>query len=128
MKKLTEFEQGYIECALWSSMDDSNDQGGEPLDQNYSITDIEPDTLDGMIKDCNEFIKANSKEIETALDEGADYSQLGHDFWLTRNRHGAGFWDRDYADELTREALSEAARKCGEVDLFINDNNQVEKY
>jgi len=37
--------------------------------------------------------------------------QLGHDLWLTRNRHGAGFWDRpdiyeDKADKLTEFAVS----------------------
>ena len=25
-----------------------------------------------------------------------DPDQLGHDLWLTRNGHGAGFWDRDF--------------------------------
>lgn len=24
-----------------------------------------------------------------------DWSQAGHDLWLTRNGHGTGFWDRD---------------------------------
>lgn len=24
-----------------------------------------------------------------------DWRQAGHDLWLTRNGHGAGFWDRD---------------------------------
>ena len=28
--------------------------------------------------------------------QGSDLSSLaGHDFFLTRNRHGAGFWDKD---------------------------------
>ena len=31
------FLRGYIECALWSSMDQSDEQtGGDPMDKNYS--------------------------------------------------------------------------------------------
>lgn len=31
-----------------------------------------------------------------ALDQpGYDAERFGHDFWLTRNGHGTGFWDRD---------------------------------
>ena len=36
-------------------------------------------------------------------------AQAGHDFWLTRNGHGAGFWDGDwpkYGDMFTKIAES----------------------
>lgn len=28
----------------------------------------------------------------------SNLQQAGHDFWLTRNQHGAGFWDGDWPD------------------------------
>ena len=34
------------------------------------------------------------------LDKAGDDEQNGHDFWLTRRRHGAGFWDRGYGDSV----------------------------
>ena len=37
----------------------------------------------------------------------------GHDFWLTRNGHGAGFWDGDYP-ESEETILTDAARTFGE--------------
>lgn len=38
------------------------------------------------------------------------------DFWLTRNGHGAGFWDGDWpVPAATR--LTEASEKAGEVYL-----------
>ena len=42
--------------------------------------------------------------------------QAGHDFWLTRNGHGAGFWDRPelYGNPETR-ALTAAAEEYGET-------------
>ena len=46
----------------------------------------------------------------------------GHDFWLTRNGHGAGFWDRsDCLPEDAGERLTDAAEKYGEVDLTVDD-------
>ena len=51
-QQLDEFTLAYVEAALWSSNDDSTPQGGEPLDANYGIDDIDPDTLAAMIEDC----------------------------------------------------------------------------
>ena len=31
---------------------------------------------------------------DITLAPGVTEGQLGHDLWLTRNHHGAGFWDR----------------------------------
>ena len=46
----------------------------------------------------------------------------GHDLWLTRNGHGAGFWDRDDClPEEARDRLTAAAKKYGEVYLSAND-------
>ena len=41
--------------------------------------------------DCRNFLYAirESNSFDCVNPE-----QLGHDLWLTRNRHGAGFWDR----------------------------------
>lgn len=40
--------------------------------------------------------------------ETQNLEQLGHDFWLTRNRHGTGFWDRgtDVGGDLSELAKS----------------------
>lgn len=48
--------------------------------------------------------------------------QLGHDFWLTRNGHGTGFWDRDTGTEAAREALTELAHVFGEADAYVGDD------
>ena len=80
----------YIVAALWSSTDNADDSGGSPLDDNYSEADISPQTLAAMRKDVTAFVKDN----EALLDEsGQSDEQIGHDFWLNRNGHGAGFWD-----------------------------------
>ena len=48
----------------------------------------------------------------------------GHDFWLTRNRAGAGFWDRGY-DKQAGESLSNAAMKFPEINLYIGDDGLI---
>lgn len=44
------------------------------------------------------------------------YHQAGHDFWLTRNRHGAGYWDRGLGNLGKR--LTESAHGYGEVCVY----------
>lgn len=46
-----------------------------------------------------------------------DFSQHGHDFALTRNGHGAGFWDRGYGPVGDR--LTDAAESYGEADIIM---------
>ena len=47
----------------------------------------------------------------------------GHDFWLTRCGHGAGFWDRGVGE--TGERLTKAAEKFGNVDLCVGDDGKI---
>ena len=52
--------------------------------------------------------------------------QAGHDFWLTRNGHGPGFWDRPeiYGEEKAQE-LSALAETFGVVDLYVGDDGRI---
>lgn len=114
------FLRGYLECALWSSTDNADESGGAPLDENYGIDDFAPEALEAAKADCEAFQEANADDLEAT---GADDDQNGHDFWLTRNRHGAGFWDRGYGE--VGERLSEAARVYGGVCLYAGDDGKV---
>ena len=49
--------------------------------------------------------------------------QIGHDFWLTRNHHGAGFWDRGL--EALGERLTAAAQTFGDGDVYLGDDGWV---
>ena len=111
--KMEFFVGGYITCALWSSTDDE----GEPLDSKHSPDNIDDATMLDIVIDCWTFVKNNQHIIEST---DMTWSQAGHDFWLTRNGHGAGFWDRGHGE--AGEQLSEAATACGMVDLFVLDD------
>ncbi len=118
MDNLDEFTQAYIECALWSTNDESDASGGVPMDDHYWIEDIDPDTLAKMVADCQQFQAEHREDICNDV-EGA-----GHDFWLTRNGHGAGFWDGDWP-EPRGERLTEACESFGEVWLYVGDDNRI---
>ena len=109
-----------MEAALWSSTDNADDSGGAPLDENYSIEDIAPESLAQMLKDCDNFQEENEKLLAQAGDD----SQNGHDFWLTRCGHGAGFWDRGYPKRVG-DGLSDACKAYGNVDLYVGDDGKI---
>ena len=111
-QEFDKFFNDYVTTALWSSVDDD----GEPLDGLYTIDDIAPESLDVMRLDCVDFYQ-NFADIATETDHP------GHDFWLTRNGHGAGFWDGDYpqhGDELTAHS-----KAYGESNLYVGDDGLI---
>ena len=112
------FTLQYTATALWSSMDNSNDQGGEPLDANFDIGEIAAETLATIKEDCEAFQRDNADDI------GCEYERAGHDFWLTRNHHGAGFWDGDWRHDVGKR-LTEAAHVYGSVDLYVGDDGKI---
>lgn len=115
---LDKFTTAYIEAALWSTMDESSPDGGEPMDANYGISDLAPETLERIKTDCAAFQGQHWNEIRD------DESRAGHDFWLTRNHHGAGFWDGDWADDVG-ERLTAASHSRGEVTLYVGDDGRI---
>jgi hypothetical protein len=114
---MDQFTTDYLICALWSTNDESTPQGGEPLDKNYGIEDIAPETLARMVEDCQVFQRENLADIES------DLGQAGHDFWLTRNGHGAGFWDGDWPEAGDR--LTKVSKRFGEFDLYVGDDGLI---
>jgi hypothetical protein len=116
----------YVECALWSSVDYPEEgDNGCPFSNWATVDDLAPETLEKMREDVAAFV------AEADAVEGSAWwsdEQMGHDFWLTRNRHGAGFWDRHYNDTPEARAgdqLSDMARVYGECDLYTGDDGKV---
>jgi len=116
------FLLAYVEAALWSSTDDNED----PLDGNYGIEDIDPGTMRRMRADCAKFLRENEDDINAgSLDDSVDDDEkAGHDFWLTRCGHGAGFWDGDWPSPADKR-LTDAAHAFGEVNLYVGDQGKI---
>lgn len=129
---LDTFTQSYVETALWSSTDESDPEtGGNPMDDNYGPEDIAPETLTAMANDCQRFQTEQGEWItEENYLEGGRYSAeeiAGHHFWLTRNGHGSGFWNGQWA-ECADEALTKASEAFGEYHLYVGDDGKIYGY
>jgi hypothetical protein len=115
---MDDFLKSYIITALWSTNDESTPSGGVPLNRNFHTEDIHPDSLREMELDCMAFQRAAG-----TLLKGVDLEQAGHDFWLTRNGHGVGFWDRDMGP--VGERLTELCKFFGECNLYVGDDGKI---
>ena len=114
-KTLDAFTQAYITAALWSSRDDDD----RSLVDQYGVSDIHTETLEKIVRDCQRFRTQCAELLEQAEDQhGLTEQQAGHEFWLTRNRHGVGFWDRKMG--RLGDALTQAAHSFGECDLYVS--------
>lgn len=111
--------RAYIGCALWVSTNDDT-----PLEDTHSVDDIAPETLAKMRNDVCDFVGGNAQTLLTAKTGfGLTDASIGHDFWLTRNGHGVGFWDRDMGD--LGDLLTESCQTFGEVDLYVGDDGKL---
>lgn len=100
-----------LAALLWSETDDR----GEPFDARFTPDDIEGET--GMLFDqLAEFIADNWADLQNV-----DPGQCGHDFVLTRNGHGCGFWDRGLGD--AGERLTAACKPYGCAYLYLGDDD-----
>jgi hypothetical protein len=52
-------------------------------------------------------------------EEGDEWAYAAHDFILTRNHHGAGFWDGDW-HEPWGSRLTELSHQFGEISTYLN--------
>lgn len=114
---LDAFTRQYVATALWSTNDDDEN----PLDDGHGPEDIDPATLRAMAADCARFQRENAADIGG---DPEDVERAGHDFWLTRNGHGAGFWDGDWPEPAATR-LTDASKAFGEAYLYVGDDGRI---
>jgi hypothetical protein len=111
---LETFRDAYCDAAVWTEIYDPTGEGqGTPLDSiGFDRDDFTAEALELITADCEDFISS-----EIRLLAGLEVSQAGHDFWLTRNGHGAGFWDRGHG--RIGDELAEACRPYGKAYVHV---------
>lgn len=130
LASMDEFTKHYLIAALWLGLDDDD----VPMDENYGLEDIALSALQQAIEECAEFQKDNKSllllaynlydkyEMESHIGAFSGAACAGHDYWLTRNGHGVGFWDRgmgDVGEELTK------ACEYQERNLYVGDDGLI---
>lgn len=126
---LDTFTRSYVEAMFWTEVNEDS----EPDMQECTFGHLAPETLEKIIGKCAKFQAMANAILEAAdtddsikVNQGkryGGYASAGHDFWLTRNGHGAGFWDGDwgkYGDDLDK--IAKTFRGC---DLYVGDDKKL---
>jgi hypothetical protein len=144
--RLDPFTQGYIEALFFTeeeSLCEESDGARRMPDvaintatmesrfvggDSFGFADLAPETLARIIADCAAFRETLDWRAFVADRNGnhASDEQAGHDFWLTRNGHGTGFWDRPESYYGAHQvALDAAAKAAKSVDVYLGDDGKV---
>ena len=102
------FMAAYQEAAIWSSTDFD---GNSLFSKLYADFTVSVKAKKRMEVDCLKFMIENHELIKN------DLTQAGHDFWLTRNHHGAGFWDGNWP-QPDATILTDSGHTFGELDFY----------
>lgn len=108
------FLESYFECMIWAD-------GPEGAHSANVLTECDLDET-FFFEQCCEAL-AFFNRVDCYLSD-ENVANAGHDFWLTRNRHGTGFWDRGqqyetppYATTFRADLMTEQSHQFGEVDI-----------
>lgn len=104
--------EAYMQTLRWSSKDDGDDEW-----DNREFTD---DARNQAKRDVEAFIKKAG-----SLLDGEELPKAMHNFALTRNGHGAGFWDGGYTEEKG-EALTKLSELFGVVEVYVTDDGELD--
>lgn len=117
------FTPSYAHGLLWASTEAVKD--GEPTGETvypedwqtpahgWQLDAFSPESRQQIQADSADFVSANWADLKDL-----DPEQSGHDFALSRNGHGAGFFDRGLGDQGDR--LQEAAKVYGEATAWFD--------
>jgi hypothetical protein len=102
----------YLVGVLWTN----------ELDDFNAFDDIDPDSKAVAMTVVQKFLN----EASPLLTKEWTDEQIGHDLWLTRGGHGAGFWDRDLPNGKEISDICNSMEFHGEVFeadgiVYIND-------
>jgi hypothetical protein len=151
---LNEILKHYLIAALWTEEerlkdesesnqynddDDDYDEEDSDLDRlikvqsnlnkknftSFTREDIEIDSLIKAYMDIKKFIELAGEEAMKDAVESIGLDKIGHNIWLSRNGHGAGFFDDYYGSDETENKLTKAAQSLREVDLYVNDSGKL---
>ncbi len=104
------FTDAYIETLVWSGPEECED--GTVSDALRMRADVE----------CRAFLYRVACFID-AEPTSPGMAQAGHDFALTRNGHGAGFWDGDWP--VYGNMLTKVSKAFGEIYIGLSEEGEI---
>lgn len=124
----------YLIALLWTAPDNGVcENPGDEIDVNDLSLNIWFDAQ----QDCVQFVESCGDLFTQAMqcyddgygrhpDAGSAAAAFGHDFALTRNGHGCGFWDRE-SEGLPKELGDKLTALCQyqEKQLYVSEDGSV---
>lgn len=132
----------YLDTLLWSETlswcdkdgksamlvcDAGEFEDGTPLDQMFSRDEIPESIRESARDDLEAFARSCVDELGFNPVHMFDPAQVGHDFCLSRNGHGAGFFDDAY-EIATKSPNATKGRGDGSWTRYSDDLQCIAKY
>ena len=125
-------EDSYITAAtasavatlIWSeviteTMDGSGPRDGDPYGEHFDAADLAENCSASLEEDIADFLLTHAADVADMKP-----AQFGHDFILTSNGHGAGFWDLGLGNRGDR--LANACKPYGYTLTVSGDGESIE--
>jgi hypothetical protein len=109
---INEILNSYLETAIWAEESDENYLKGK------TIQDVDKESKANSAIDIYQFLQKAQQEAAEELNT-QDSESLGHNLWLSRNGHGAGFFDDN------NDKLQNLARNMKEINIFMGADGKV---
>lgn len=123
--------RGFLECALWTAtcngQAEHDDCRGEDCDAGldglgYEVFSFSTYDHEQARQLCADFVTLVQSFQRDILDD-LDPAQVGHDFWLTSQHHGAGFWDRGLGDR--GDLLTKWSQTFSFESPYVGDDKEI---
>lgn len=119
---LDEFAKAYVEAMFFTNCDTGLED--DDAANRLGVSRLTVDSVAKIKADCARFRYLAENEIAATIAHGKrDLAGIAHDFWLTRQGHGVGFWEgesRGYPGEIGDELTRIAAQWFGEIYPWID--------
>ena len=93
---ISDFSESYRKAILFTGQDESTEDGGKPLDENYTTDDF-TDAADTIIREnCQKFLDSEvwRRYMMAGVHRNWDVWRIaGHRFWMSHSGSGSGFLD-----------------------------------
>ena len=124
----------FTECEPGTDAESHDPENESALHGDISDSDFSGEMDSRIERDCAAFYIENLDTFDSlwayvrenyVYIQGGLYGpyEAGIDFWLTRNGHGVGFWDRGLGE--LGDTLSAACESFGEVWAYLGDDSRV---
>lgn len=126
MSNLEIFIQAYIQCSLWATHSGFMDENENdlPLDKFHHPNCVQSSVREQVKLECEDFLKREDVSPITEKWGKEEYQRAGHDFFLTRNHHGGGFWDGSWP-EPDGDILTNASHEAGSSEPYVGDDGEI---